>query len=404
MTADQPLPLAGVRVLAIEQMQSMPLATQLMARLGAEVIKVEHPVHGESGRSGSPSIEDRDGTEVGATFLRNNLNKQSIGVDLKAQAGAALITSLVPHVHVVAENFKASTMDRLGLNYDVLSALNPALVYVSISGFGHTPGPYETWPAYSIVAEAMSGLYSFRPVPDQPYNIGMAGAIGDNTSGLFAVIGTLAALRHAEATGVGQHVDVAMFDAMLAMMDLVPSNPSLGVTDNSLRAWPGIMSDFAAADGRFVIQVGREHQFERLAHAIGAPEWITDDRFATREDWVAHLNTVIRPTIESWASSMTRLDACHILANAGVVCGPSFEGTDLAADNHVAARQMITRIPGPNGGEVHIAGNPVKLSRTDEPPADRWPTRGEHTTEVLQSILGLSLAQVEDLRSAGVIA
>jgi len=384
-------------------MQSMPLATMLMARLGAEVVKVEHPVHGESGRSSAPQLTDTDGNKVGSTYLRNNLHKSSIGVNLKAPEGAGLMKRLVPHFDVVAENFKAGTMQKLGLSYDVLAPLNPALVYVSVSGFGHTGGPYAEWPAYSIVAEAMSGLYSFRPVDGQPYNIGMAGAIGDNTSGLFAVIGTLAALRHAEATGVGQHVDIAMFDAMVSMMDLVPFQPSIGVTDNSLSAWPGIMTDFAANDGRFVIQVGREHQFARLAEAIGEPGWVDDPRFSTREGWVENLESVIRPALEGWAASMTKLEACHALANAGVVAGPSFEAADIVADDHIANRSMIARVDRPDEGQVHVSGNPVKLSRTAEPDPVRWPGLGQHTNAILRDALNMDDTELAALRAAGVI-
>lgn len=162
-------PLDGVRILAVEQMQALPYATQLLARLGAEVIKVEHPVDGESGRGALPAMTDLDGRQAGATFLRNNLDKRSVGIDLKHPRGKELVLELAGKVDVLGENFKAGTMDRLGLGYDVVSERYPRLIYVSVSGFGNTGGsPYAAWPAYAMVPEAMSGLYDYARVGDEP--------------------------------------------------------------------------------------------------------------------------------------------------------------------------------------------------------------------------------------------
>ena len=223
-------PLDGVRVLAAEQMQALPYATQMMARLGAEVIKVEHPVHGESGRGSTPAMLDPDGRPVGATFLRNNLGKHSLGIDLKKPEGRELFLALAGRFDIVAENFKAGTMDRLGLAYDDLAAVHPRLIYVSISGFGNAAEtPYRDWPAYASIVEAMSGIYEYKSGPDTPPVTIPVGALGDISSALFAVIGMLAALRHRERTGEGQYVDVAMLDAMLAMTDVVTNFWSMGV-------------------------------------------------------------------------------------------------------------------------------------------------------------------------------
>jgi crotonobetainyl-CoA:carnitine CoA-transferase CaiB-like acyl-CoA transferase len=398
-------PLDGVRILAVEQMQAMPFATQLLANLGAEVVKVEHPVEGESGRGAQPSIRDDDGRDVGATYLRNNLGKQSIGLDLKHPRGVELLKRLVPHYDVVAENFKPGTMERLGVGYQALAALHPALVYVSVSGFGSlSPTPYAAWPAYAVVAEAMGGFYSFRPEPGRLPNIGVAGALGDIGSALFAAIGTLAALEGRRRTGRGQHVDVAMFDAMLPIMDMVVFNPSIGITDNSIAAWPGICTAFAAADGQFVVQVGREHQFERFAEAVGHPEWLRDPRFATRTGWRDHLDDVIRPAVEGWAKDRTKLEASRVLAERGIVAGPSYDAADLCRDPHVRAHAMVLEVPRPDGGPpIHVAGNPIKLSGSADPPARRWPRLGEHTDEILARELGLAEGERAALRAAGVI-
>jgi formyl-CoA transferase len=358
-----------------------------------------------SGRGAQPCIRDADGRDVGATYLRNNLGKKSIGLDLKHPRGADLLKRLAPHYDVVAENFKPGTMERLGVGYDVLAACHPGLVYVSVSGFGSLlPTPYGDWPAYAVVAEAMGGFYSFRPEPGRLPNIGVAGALGDIGSALFAAIGTLAALEGRRRTGRGQRVDVAMFDAMLPIMDMVLFNPSIGIRDNSIAAWPGICTAFAAADGLFVVQVGREHQFERFAEAVGHPEWLADARFASREGWRDHLEGVIRPAVEAWARSRTKLEAARALAERGIVAGPSYDAADLRADPHVRAHGMLVEVERPDGGApLHVPGNPIKLSDSPDPTELRWPQLGEHTDEILSRDLGLGAAEIGALRAEAVV-
>jgi crotonobetainyl-CoA:carnitine CoA-transferase CaiB-like acyl-CoA transferase len=293
----------------------------------------------------------------------------------------------------------------LGLGYGDLAPLHPGLVYVSVSGFGSlAPSPYADWPAYAVVAEAMAGFYSFRPEPGRRPNIGVAGALGDIGAALFAAVGTLAALQGRARSGRGQRVDVAMFDAVLSIMDMVPFNASLGI-DNSLAAWPGICSAFAARDGLFVMQIGREHHFERLAHAVGHPEWLADPRLATREGWRDRLEDVIRPAIEDWAKDKTKLESARVLAEQGIVAGPSFDAGDLARDPHVAAHEMVISVPRPDGaGEVRISGNPIKLSGSPPRPPQRWPALGADTEAVLVGELGLSQAELARLRQDGVVS
>jgi crotonobetainyl-CoA:carnitine CoA-transferase CaiB-like acyl-CoA transferase len=402
-------PLAGVRILAPEQMQALPFATQLLAHLGADVVKVEHPSTGESGRGAKPAVRDEDGREVGATYLRNNLSKRSVTIDLKHPEGRELFKALVPRFDVVAENFKPGTMDRLGLGYRDLSTLHPPLVYVSVSGFGNlVESPYSAWPAYAPIVEAMAGFYEATRPPGQPPRVGVAGALGDIGSALFAAIGTLAALRHRDRTGVGQHVDVAMFDAMVAMADMVPFMWSMAVRREpgatGSRSGAGIIEGFAAKDGYFVVEVVREHQFTRFAEAVGHPEWVGDPRFSTRRGWVDHLEEVIRPAVESWASTRTKLEACHELCAAGVAAGPSNTPGDVVADPHVRLRHMLIEVPRPDAEDpLLVVGNPVKLSGTAEGPVRRWPRLGEHTDQVLAEELGLSGAELERLRANGVI-
>jgi crotonobetainyl-CoA:carnitine CoA-transferase CaiB-like acyl-CoA transferase len=397
-------PLEGVRILAAEQMQALPFGTQLLARLGADVVKVEHPGEGESGRGALPAMIDPTGRRAGATFLRNNLNKRSVGIDLKTPAGQELFKALAAHYDVVGENFKPGTMARMGLAYEDLAALYPRLIYVSVSGFGNTiASPYDSWAAYASIVEAMSGIYSFKQPADQPPVVGPVGALGDISSAIFSVIGTLAALRHRDQTGEGQYVDVAMLDAVIAMTDLVTNFWSMGVRQGSLG--PLLITDgFRAKDGWFVVQVGREHQFERLANMIGHPEWLDDPRFATREGWRVHLEEVLRPAIEGWAADRTKLEAARELNEAGIASGPVNSAPDVIDDPHVMARHMLVEVPRTDGEPPYLMpGNPVKMTKVAEGPETRVPWVGEHTDEVLRAELGLDDAALAQLRDAGAI-
>ncbi len=397
-------PLDGIRVLAAEQMQALPFATQLLARLGAEVIKVEHPVQGESGRGASPSITDPYGRAMGATFLRNNLNKRSVGLDLKSPRGRELFTALAGKVDVVGENFKAGTMDRLGLGYEDLAQKWPQLIYVSVSGFGNLgDSPYRSWPAYAMVPEAMSGLYEYSRVGEEPPRVIPAGALGDISSALFAVIGIQAALRHRERTGRGQLVDIAMLDSMLAMSDIVTNFWSLGQRESPPKA---LLGSFRASDGWFVMQVAREHQFSALAELIGEPGWTTDERFETRVGWASHTEDVFRPAIERWAATRTRIEVCDALGAANIPTGPCFTAPEVIEDDHVERRNMLVEMDRPNGDgdPVLIPGNPVKLSDVAEGPETRVPWVGEHTAEVLREELDLDEQDLDSLRDDGVIA
>jgi formyl-CoA transferase len=401
------LPLSGVRVLALEQMQALPYATQLLAHLGADVVKVEPPGGGDSGRGALPAMTDPRGRKVGATFLRNNLGKRSICVNLKDPRGRELVLSLARRFDVIAENSKAGSMDRLGLGYRDIAAVHPVGIYVSVSGFGNSVAtPYADWPAYASIVEAMSGIYEMKRVGDEPPTVNPVGALGDISAALFATIGILAALRHRESTGRGQYVDIAMFDAVLAMTDIVTNFWSMGLRKGEMA--PLISCGFRAKDGWFVLQVGRPEQFSRLVSLIGHPEWSADARFATRQGWLDHLESALRPAIEAWAAGLTKMEACKAFGAAGLAAGPCLEDEEVVRDPHVAARGMLIPISRTDGIEqpVLTPGSPVRLS--DVPPSAaagmRPPWLGEHTDSVLSAGLGLTEAGLMALREAGVIA
>ena len=400
-------PLSGVRVLALEQMQALPFATQLLGRLGADVVKVEAPGTGDLGRTAQPAMPDPDGRLVGATFMRNNLSKRSVVLDLKHPAGRDLVLRLAPRFDVVAENFRAGAAERLGLAYEDVAAVHETVVYLSISGFGHVvpagtaPSPYDGWPALAAIVEAMSGAYEFKRPPGQPPVGAPMGGLGDIVTALFAVIGTLAALRQRDRTGRPQRVDVAMLDAMVAVLDVVPNFWSMGMPMGT--PWPGILHSFRAADGWFMLQVLRAHQWPDLARAIGRPDWVDDARFATPQGWLDHLESDIRPAVEAWAAPLTKRAAADALNRAGLVAGPVATDAEVVADPHLAGRHMLVEHPRPDGGRpVLIPGLPVKFAEIAEGPEERVPWLGEHTDEVLSSELGLGDAELARLRDEGV--
>jgi formyl-CoA transferase len=294
-------------------------------------------------------------------------------------------------------------MDRLGLGYDDIAAVNPRAVYLSVSGFGNrTASPYRHWPAYAPVAEAMAGLYELGRRPGEPLRTGVAGALGDNVAALYATIGILAALRHRELTGVGQHVDVSMLDAMIAVNDMYPQLWSLDLpAQTATGRGTGILATFPAADGDFLIAVIREHQLARLATLVDRPEWVSDPRLADRAEWSERIEDIFRPVIEAWASDRTRVQAVAELAQSGIPAGPCFTMADLAADEHVRAHHMFVEIPSASDRSVLMPGNPIKMSRLAEGPLRRYPAAGESTTQVLSTLLGLDIDEIERLRASG---
>jgi crotonobetainyl-CoA:carnitine CoA-transferase CaiB-like acyl-CoA transferase len=253
------------------------------------------------------------------------------------------------------------------------------------------------------VAEAMAGLYTYLGTPDTPPPVSPMGTLGDTGSALFALIGLLTALRQRDQTGQGQHVDIAMLDAMVAMADAGVNYWSLGMRAGA--SAPLINHSFRAKDGWFIIQCGRPHMFERLAQTIGKPEWVDDPRLPDPPSWFEHLEEVIRPGVEGWAKDKTRLEASRALAEAGVAAGPVHTAEDVMADPHVRAHHMIVEMERPDGVEqpVLAVGNPIKLSKVPEHKDTRVPWVGEHTDEVLREH-GLDDDEIAKLRADGAIA
>jgi crotonobetainyl-CoA:carnitine CoA-transferase CaiB-like acyl-CoA transferase len=250
----------------------------------------------------------------------------------------------------------------------------------------------------------MSGIYDYVLVGDEVPRPNPVGALGDISSALFATIGILAALRHRDATGEGQRVDIAMYDSTVAMTDIVANFESLGKHRlNEPRN--AILDPFRAADGWFVMQLVREHQLERISQLVGHPEWPEDPRLATREGWADHLEDMLRPAIEAWASGMTRMEAVEKLSAAGIASAPVQTASEVVVDPHLQHRNMLVEMERSDGGErpVLIPGNPVKLSKVAEGPESRVPWVGEHTRSILSDELGLDDGAIDKLVADGVV-
>jgi formyl-CoA transferase len=405
-------PLDGLRILAAEQMIALPHATQLLALLGAEVVKVE-PLSGDAGRHGRPTVEEADGTSTGSTFVRNNLTKASLALDLKNDRGREIFLELVTRVDAVAENFRPGAADKLGIGYEAVRARNPAAIYLAISGCGNRtdpPSPYREWAGYAPVVEAMAGLYEYARDSDAPPRLASAGALGDTGPGLYAVIGLLSALYQRARTGLGCHVDVAMYDAMIAIADVVHL-ASVGVDPSRATRGIGILDAFRADDGWFTVEVIREPHFPLLCDAVGRPEWKADPRLSNRAGWAEHLESVIRPGVEDWARGRSKREAAAELSRRGVAAGPVNSAADIMTDPHVLGRGLVHRFDAPGRDTpVDVVGSPLHF-RSEAPEADprqeppgRWPLLGAQSQSILSEWLGLRSDEIEDLRAEGIIS
>jgi crotonobetainyl-CoA:carnitine CoA-transferase CaiB-like acyl-CoA transferase len=397
-------------VLDLSRVLAGPWASQVLADLGAEVIKVERPGAGDESRAwGPPFLRDARGQETGesAYFLGTNRGKRSIAVDLSRPEGRAIVRRLAERADVLLENFKVGALDRLGLGYDDLSAANPGLVYCSITGFGQT-GPYRARAGYDFLIQAMGGLMSVTGEPDGapgggPVKVGVA--VADVLTGMYAATAVLAALAHRERSGRGQRVDLALLDVQVAMLanqaqgTLVTGRPP-GRMGN---AHPSIVpyQAFATRDGHVVLAVGNDGQFARFCEVAGRPELSRDPRFATNAARVrnrADLVALLAPVL----AARTSRDWLAALEGAGVPGGPINDLAQVFADPQVRARGLRVEVPHPLSGTVPVVASPIRLSAT---PVEHGtpPLLGQHTREVLVEVLGMDRAEVEALRERGVI-
>ena len=395
--------LHGVKVVDLTQMLSGPYCTMILADLGADVIKVEPP-QGDMVRELGP-FADNDGLRAfGGYFQSVNRNKRSIALDLKDPQGREAFLAICDSAQVLVENYRSGVMERLGLGYEMLAERNRALVYAAIRGFGDTrtgSSPWQDWPAFDVVAQAVGGLVGINGPPGQPTKAGPG--VGDMFPAVLAAVGVLAALRDAERTGKGQFLDVAMADAVLALCErIVYQNSYAGaVPGPEGNGHPMLVpfDIFPAADGWVAIAAHRDHFWVKLSAALGRPELAVDPRYATNANRVAHSHEVTALVTE-WTRSRTRVEIVGLLGGE-VPCGPVNDADSLTRDPHFAARQMLVRLVQPGTErKFAVAGSPIKLARTPVTPFRRAPLLGEDAEAILAEV-GFDPARIADLHPGG---
>lgn len=400
------LPLADVRVLDLTQMIAGPYCTLLLADAGAEVIKIERPGVGDLSRAVAPFIEDGQGRRISAYFMRFARYKKSLTLDLTRPRGQEIFLKLVRRADVVVENFRPGVMEKFGLGYAALREANPAIIYATISGFGHLDiyhSPYWDRPAFDIVAQAMSGLMEQTGQVDGPPTV-MAGAVGDIFPAALTAYGIMVALHQRARTGQGQHLDIAMYDSLISLNEraVMLYGVTGQVMTRGIRTLLAPYGVYAAQDGFVVIAALSQEQWRDFCRAMGREDLITHPQLDTADKRADNDLTLLRPLIEAWTKDKKKHEVTEILLKHGVPAGPVQTAADLFTCPHAQARRMLIEMPHPLGGHITVAGRPVKLSAVPEGPAGPAPLLGQHTTEVLSTLLGLSAWEINKLREEGI--
>ena len=403
--SQRPAPLTGIRVLDLTRVLAGPWCTQNLADLGAEVIKIERPGAGDDTRAwGPPYLKDEAGNDTteAAYYLSANRNKMSVALDIASPRGAELVRELALQSDILVENFKVGGLKKYGLDYESLKAINPRLIYCSITGFGQT-GPYASRPGYDFMIQGMGGLMSITGERDDlpgggPQKAGVA--VADLMTGMYSTVGILAALLERANSGLGQHIDMALLDCQVSMM----ANQNLNFMTSGVapkragNAHQNLVpyQVFAAADGHLIVAVGNDSQFRNYCGAIGLPELSADPRFSTNPQRVKN-RTELVPLLAERMATGARDHWLAALEAVGVPAGPINTLDQVYEDPHVQARQMKRELPHPAAGKVPMAASPLKFS--DSPVEYRRPPPmlGEHTAQVLAEKLGLSAEDIQAL-------
>jgi crotonobetainyl-CoA:carnitine CoA-transferase CaiB-like acyl-CoA transferase len=398
--------LDGLRVIDLTRVVAGPLCAQMLGDLGADVAKVERRGDGDDLRALGPPFVP--GSEDSTYFVALNRNKRSVSVDFSRPEGAAILRRMAAQADVLIENFRSGTLARYGLGPDDLAAVNPRLIYCSITGFGQD-GPYAGRSGYDFVAQAMAGLMEVTGEADGapgggPQRVGVP--VADMFTGYAATVAILAALRHRDATGQGQRIDVNLFETMMSLMQ-APNSSWL----NAGRLMPRSGNDspvavpygvFEGSDARFVIGVLNDREFARLAEALGHPEWAEDPRFRRARDRVEH-RAALLDRMRTLLRTRPRAEWLARLEVAKITSGPINTARDVAEDPHIAARGMILEVPHHAGGTVRVAASPLHLSAT--PPTYRHgiPAPGGDTDAVLAEFAGMDADAIAAARAAGIV-
>ncbi|WP_192872955.1 CaiB/BaiF CoA transferase family protein [Pseudomonas syringae] len=403
--------LSHIRVLDLSRVLAGPWAGQILADLGADVIKVERPGGGDDTRSwGPPFLQDAAGqnTTEAAYYLSANRNKQSVTIDFTRPEGQRLVRELAAKSDIVIENFKVDGLAVYGLDYESLKAVNPRLIYCSITGFGQS-GPYARRPGYDFMIQALGGLMSLTGLPDGeegagPVKVGVA--LTDILTGLYSTTAILAALAHRDQSDIGQYIDMALLDVQVACLANQGMNYlTTGIAPKRLgNAHPNIVpyQDFPTADGDLILTVGNDSQFRKFAAVAGQPQWAEDPRFLTNKLRVAHRAELI-PLIRQVTVFKATAQWVSELEAAGVPCGPVNDLAQVFADPQVVARGLAIELPHVLAGRVPQVASPIRLSETPVEYTRAPPLLGEHTAQVLQALLGIGEEEITVLREAGVL-
>ncbi|HUO89185.1 MAG TPA: CaiB/BaiF CoA-transferase family protein [Rhizomicrobium sp.] len=402
--------LSHIRVLDLSRVLAAPWATQILGDLGAEVIKIEKPGEGDETRHfGPPFLKNADGSKGDATyFLTANRNKKSVTVDMAKPEGQALIRRLARRAHVVVENFKTGSLAKYGLDYESLKAENPALIYCSLTGFGHD-GPYKDKAGYDYVIQGMGGLMSVTGQKDgepgaEPMKVGVA--VSDLVTGLYTAVAILAAIIHQSRTGEGQSIDMALFDCQAAgLANQAMNYLAGGVVPGRLgNAHPNIVpyQVFATADGHLILATSNDAQFRRFAAVAGIESAARDPRFATNAERVANRQAMVdllKPVFTTRTTAQWIAD----LEAANVPCGPINRVDQVFADPQAIARGLTIAMTHAAAGPMQLVASPLRLSQTPPEYRNAPPLLGEHTNEILSQVLELPPGEIARLRDERVI-
>ena len=400
-------PLKNISVLDLSRVLAGPWASQILADMGANVIKVEKPGSGDDTRSwGPPYLKDADGNETSeaAYYLSTNRGKRSICVDITKPEGQKIIKQLSKQADIVIENFKVGGLKKYGLDYDGLAKENAGLIYCSITGFGQT-GPRADEAGYDFIIQGLGGLMSFTGTQEAgPIKTGVA--VADLTAGMYAVIAILGALHHRDKTGEGQYIDMAMLDVQAGWLANQGMNYLIGGFQPKRlgNAHPNIVpyQAFDLKDGHLIITVGNDRQFARLASVIGKPELAGDEKFKTNAARVKNREELI-PILQQALKAKSRNEWIKLLYRQKIPAGPINELKDVYADPQIKHRNMVFDLPHAKGGTVPQVATPIKYSKTNLEYERAPPLLGQHTIEVLEQ-LGLDASTIERLKSKGVVA
>ena len=399
-----PAPLSHIRVLDLSRVLAGPWCAQILGDLGADVIKVENPKSGDDTRRwGPPFLKDEGGQDADAAYyLCANRNKRSIAVNIAEPEGQAMLKKLAADSDVVIENYKTGGLKKYGLDYDSLKAVNPDLVYCSVTGFGQT-GPWKDQPGYDFLIQAMGGLMSVTG-EDAPMKVGVPAV--DLFTGVYAAGAVMAGLLARTKGQGGQHIDMALFDVQAAMLanqaaNFFVSGKTPGRQGN---AHPNIVpyQDFPTSDGRIAVAVGNDGQFQAFAQALGRPDWATDSRFMRNADRVAHREVLVAD-ITLTLNAATSAHWMERLHDAGVPCGPILALDQVFGHEQAQARNLAFTLPMTGVGDAPMIANPMRLSETGPQYRKAPPRFAEHTSEVLQERLGLTENEIQSLRDRSIV-